>query len=288
MPTPTPLAAVAAGAPAAGHSAVSAGAAVVHELNAAQHGGNPAASQGQHDTAATATAAATAAAVAWSALQPAAEIPGQRCCNPSAHEANGYGSSEGLGQGACVASAVIPNSSGAGVQGQQSAAGSLLAGPNSSVSATNPAPAGSNSSTHACLPLPLSTTAAAAQAVAAAEAAAASATAMAPVGLPVSGHACSSCPELVLWPELLDVKDDLARSRHTAVRWSAGTGPCCGRASSGCHAGCAHTICSCLSQFALQGSHQYLYAFVSTNAYITWKSPACQWVPCPELCAFCA
>ncbi|WIA14830.1 hypothetical protein OEZ85_001549 [Tetradesmus obliquus] len=55
------------------------------------------------------------------------------------------------------------------------------------------------------------------QAAAAAEAAAVSAAAMAPVGLPVSGHACGSFPELVLWPELLDIKDDLARSRHTAV-----------------------------------------------------------------------
>jgi hypothetical protein len=79
---------------------------------------------------------------------------------------------------------------------------------------------GSSSITSACVPLPLGTTAAAAQAVAAAEAAAVSAAAMAPVGLPVSGHACSAFPELVLWPELLDVKDDLARSRHTAVRLS--------------------------------------------------------------------
>lgn len=73
--------------------------------------------------------------------------------------------------------------------------------------------------------VPLGTAAAAAvapvDAAAAAAAAAATTTAAAggvvPVGLAVSGHACSAFPELVLWPEMLDVKEDLARSRHTAV-----------------------------------------------------------------------
>jgi hypothetical protein len=240
MPAPTPLTPVAAAAPADGCSA---GAAVVHELNAAQYDCNPAApSQGQQDT----TAAAARAACAVSALQPAADIPGQRCCHPSAHESNGYGSSEGLGQAACEASAAGPNSSGAVAQGQESAAGFMAAGLNSSVSATTQAMTGSNTSSNTCVPLPLSTTAAAAQAVAAAEAAAAYAAAMAPVGLPVSGHACSSCPELVLWPELLDVKDDLARSRHTAVSWQAGTRLLCDRASEWRHAYYAHTIFTCL------------------------------------------
>ncbi|KAF8056396.1 MAP3K12 [Scenedesmus sp. PABB004] len=66
-------------------------------------------------------------------------------------------------------------------------------------------------------PLPLGTAAAAVAAAAAASAAAAAGAALAPVGMAVSGHAAPAFPELVLWPELLDVRDDLARSRHTAV-----------------------------------------------------------------------
>jgi hypothetical protein len=66
-------------------------------------------------------------------------------------------------------------------------------------------------------PLPLSTAEAVIAATAAAQSAAAAAAAIAPVGLPVCGHAASGFPSLVLWPELLDIKADLARSRHTAV-----------------------------------------------------------------------
>lgn len=51
---------------------------------------------------------------------------------------------------------------------------------------------------------------------AAAEAAKAAA-AVAPAGLAASGHACSEFPELVLWPEMLEIKEDLARSRHSVV-----------------------------------------------------------------------
>jgi hypothetical protein len=218
MPTPTPPALVAAtaAAPVAGCSAVSAGATLVQELDAAQYGCNPAAhSQSRQDTA---LGAGQSAAGGCSASALTADVASQRCCNVPGQEANGYGSSEGLGQGACVATTASLNTSSVAAQGQQAAAGFVSAGLSSSISATAPAAAGSNGSGNTCVPLPLSTTAAAAQAVAAAEAAAASATAMAPVGLPVSGHACGSYPELVLWPELLDVKDDLARSRHTAVR----------------------------------------------------------------------
>jgi hypothetical protein len=75
----------------------------------------------------------------------------------------------------------------------------------------------SNGSNVVSCPLPLSTAEAVIAAAAAAQSAAAAAAAIAPVGLPVSGHAAAGFPDLVLWPELLDIKADLARSRHTAV-----------------------------------------------------------------------
>ncbi len=75
----------------------------------------------------------------------------------------------------------------------------------------------SNGSNAVSCPLPLSSAEAVIAATAAAQSAAAAAAAIAPVGLPVCGHAAGGFPSLVLWPELLDIKADLARSRHTAV-----------------------------------------------------------------------
>lgn len=197
----------------------SAGAAVAAELVAAQgQVQQEALSSGNQAT----PAAAHAAGLAGSVHSAGGDQPrsGHRG-HPSADDANGYGSSEGLGQGSCASHAANISSA---VQGQHTAAVAPAMPYSDDASASTASMR--SSSTNACVPLPLSTAAAAAQAAAAAEAAAVSAAAMAPVGLPVSGHACGSFPELVLWPELLDIKDDLARSRHTAVRLRSNQSHC--------------------------------------------------------------
>lgn len=204
MPPPTTPAAAAAGS-----DRSNAGEAAAEEP-AVQCGFTPAA-QDQVNVSPSSGAAALAAAQtsshAGSLTSAAADTPDnrQQCSNPSARGANGY--TEGLRQGACLISTASLGSS-MGVHSQHPTAVCTSPMHISSVAAAATAVAGNNSGMNTCVPVPLSTTAAASQA--------ASAT-MAPVGLPVSGHACGTFPELVLWPELLDVKDDLARSRHTVV-----------------------------------------------------------------------
>lgn len=107
-----------------------------------------------------------------------------------------------------------------GVGQQQLTTGSCDSVEPSALSGTAAATATGFSTTTNALtscPVPLSSPEAVMAAAAAASSAAAAAAAIAPVGLPVSGHAAVGFTDLVLWPELLDIKADLARSRHTAV-----------------------------------------------------------------------
>jgi len=140
-----------------------------------------------------------AAAAAAAALYAAAAGDGEaRSKSPAAN--GGWGSGEGQGMavtGSC--DSIEPSAA--------SATGTGLASVCSA-----------SSNAFVNCPLALSSAEAVVAAADAASSAAAAAAAIAPVGLPVSGHATSGYTDLVLWPELLDIKADLARSRHTAVR----------------------------------------------------------------------
>jgi hypothetical protein len=145
------------------------------------------------------------AAAALSAAAPTGQSNAGRSKSPSPIRDTGWGSGEAQALGGTGSIDSIERSAGS-ASGAAAAAGGTVAISSSS-----------NGGEVVSCPLPLSTAEAVIAAAAAAQSAAAAAAAIAPVGLPVSGHAARGFPDLVLWPELLDIKADLARSRHTAV-----------------------------------------------------------------------
>jgi hypothetical protein len=182
------------------------------------------------DSTSSNTAAAAALDAATQAAPAAAEGAGGAVTAPLAQAAQAIPASASL--------SALPLSGGGGAEGRSKssggdgwgsgegtgmlgAAGSCDSMERSAVSATGAVGTGGTASNSCNIvnsaPLPLSTPEAVMAAAAAASSAAAAAAAIAPVGLPVSGHAASGFQDLVLWPELLDIKSDLARSRHTAV-----------------------------------------------------------------------
>jgi hypothetical protein len=186
-------------------------------------------------------AAATPAAPA-AAEAPAAAVAGERAVTaPLAQAAQAVPAGTSL--------SAVPLSGGGGGEGRSkssggdgwgSGEGGGMLGSCDSVEPSAVSASGTGTASNSCnnvnsAPLPLSNPEAVMAAAAAASSAAAAAAAIAPVGLPVSGHAAAGFQDLVLWPELLDIKSDLARSRHTAVsdEYAAGPGGCSRRMPSG-------------------------------------------------------
>lgn len=199
-----------AAAEAAAAAAAAEAAAAAAKLATPAVGSASAAAAGSDRAAVTAPLAQADRPLPAAAALSAVEHRSERSQSPVG-AAEGWGSGEGPGALVCGAT------------------GSMDSVDRSAASGTAGAAAASHStgSNAVSCPLPLSTAEAVIAATAAAQSAAAAAAAIAPVGLPVCGHAASGFPSLVLWPELLDIKADLARSRHTAVSEKAlGGGSC--------------------------------------------------------------